>query len=132
MKKLTEDRIYYKCVSNDLTSAYAHFSDASVQYKQCEWVYPHIPYSKLFVFNTFETARNFSRGLIYTCKVYNPQIMLKMVLPGHFSDENIINFWRRKKRKKPYDCFTGVVYQGTVICDAIMLLEKIPKKIFYP
>jgi hypothetical protein len=99
-----------------------------IEYYIARWVYPRVPHSKLFVFDSIENARRAaipSRHRIYKCEVKNPQ-GIKYIAP-FYNYNHVKLFWKLKHSKKKFShlqCTSNGVPQGTLICDAVKLIER--------
>ncbi len=134
---MTKQKIYYKCVRvhNTQLTSYVISSRNSfcVQYKLDKWIYPSVSGTKLFVFETLEDAKNFTRHgysfAIFECNVINPQNKYSIF---HCSKYNFVNLTivegmlrLRKQRKKFTHLQIGDMPKNTVVCDAIKLTKGI-------
>lgn len=86
----------YKVLTNKCGSCIYPFQN----YKICEWTYPTIPHSKLFVFDTLENALKFGDAseCIWECEVENPT-RVKYV-PSMINCDLLSSFWLNRKNKK--------------------------------
>lgn len=69
-------KTYYKVLQKDMTSAclWSSISKFRVEYKINQWVEPKVEGTKLFIFESLESAKNLAKGLsedIYECIAEN-------------------------------------------------------------
>lgn len=122
----------------------------NIEYIPGEWTFPKLSGSKLSVFSSRKVAMNFlvQRGLIagYTleqiknedryrvlpCHVKNPKTTGLYVLSGmgehKYTRRQILKFWSayNHPEEKYGECLkdVGTPPDGTVFCDAVMLINK--------
>jgi len=131
---MTQDKIYYKVITNSRKSISMLNPDMRVNYPVNKWAYPKLNNSKLMVFDKKENALQFmqdliDRGsLIVRCKVKNP-IKLKYTPLLFCNKEDFGAFWNifkktLKNKKSLKRIYRNIVApKGTVICDEVYCLE---------
>ena len=117
--------IYYKVLRENLLSATTYTRGVEVQYKVDEWIKPQVENTKLMVFETFELAKRFCDKLcgqryIYSCEVANPQ-PAPAKLCSVWSEQKYGAFWENKVNENLINLPSP---QGTIICDAVKLIEQ--------
>ena len=134
------DRIYYKVVCEDLTSACVPrwyeesgvIDKFCVQYIKNEWVYPKINGSKLMVFNHLDYAKKFARDRgwkvkIFECEIKNPSKKAPFIRNTNGIELFIEKCIELKKNKKKYShlCQLESIPPGTIFCNAVKLTKEI-------
>lgn len=126
---MRKQKYYYKFVEeNGEDEFFSWFvgsilSDLSVEYKIGKWVKPKLKGSKLFVFDTFKHAREWSScELLFKCEVKNSREK-RRILFGEVNvlavTKNVENFWKGKKM------FNKKAPKGTYVCDAVKLIKEV-------
>lgn len=118
-----------RSVNDRLYSAVAPDTTWGIEYTPNKWIYPSIPNSRIFVFDSLKNAKDFIRNErsleIWECCVLNPSdAKYKTILEVSFSSiskEYMEMFWSKKLMYAPQR-YTPT---GTVFCDAIKLTNKI-------
>lgn len=130
------NKTYYKVVyernSKELASIFEYFygrNDFSVVYYTEEWTAPVKEGTRLFCFDSLESAKYFIRYRfrkseikIYECEVKNPGI--PKFLSSSLSATYFNKFWNSKKKKKSAE-WKKRAPEGTVSCDAIRLIKEV-------
>lgn len=128
------ERIYYKAVKKvSLQSVIvSSVNPYAIGYKINQWVYPKNPQAPLFVFNSLEAAKLFTKGLevwIFTCHIQKHAQQPKKILGGH--QLSLIGvFWEKTNLVLPDGSSypvgaLGSIPPGTTFASAVKLLEKI-------
>lgn len=125
-------KLYYKVVKEIPSGLRSVNISATIIYEVGKWVLPKILWSKLFVFADYSDAKSFIREKllesnqwrIYSCQVQNPSKIRHIV--SSF-DYGLTKFWKLHKNKKKISHLGGVypAPYGTVICDAVKLIERV-------
>ncbi len=129
---MNEVTVYWKCLAPGRLSAIcapslwglSSASLAAIHYPKHQWVTPHIPGSKLFVFNHRPSALRFASSsslITVPCLVKSPK---KVKLSGRLSFDTTDEvtqfkmFWNQSTEAPTFQ-----VPEGTFICDAVRCLE---------
>ena len=123
-------KTYYKLVKDDFSSGGLCLDNCySTRYPIAQWHTPPRKGTKLFVFESFETAMHFNCGVLYgtaqvfECEVKNPSKPKRIAEPYAV---DIALFWENKrKHKKQLVHHTKLPPAGTVWCDAVRLTKHI-------
>lgn len=110
--KLAEDveaiglqNIYYKVIhvngiTKDLESCIVNDTDLVQIYTPGEWTYPRIPNTKLFVFDLYESAKefaereNFHRNFeLWECEIGEKDIIAHELIPFPSMESRVKEFW---------------------------------------
>lgn len=137
-------KYYFKVVTDKLKSYTDNFreineSEYPVQYKLNDYVKPNIQGSKLYVFDNFDSAKNFAYTnryssnyplLIYLCIVENPKVCTGIGDINYAGSlTNIMNiFWRANTDKSVRYINTKNPPSNTIECDSVCLLAKLDWK----
>lgn len=127
---MLKKKTYYKILTRDLTSINGIIN---ISYKEHEWMRPVKGTDGLFAFDNLDDALNFKNkylhAVLYTCDVTFPRkikIILNPAADHDLDEDNIMCFWRKRRNKQKIDSsITFHAPKGTVLCDAIKLLQKI-------
>jgi hypothetical protein len=115
-----------------LSSDVAQF--ACIEYKPDQWTRPKVPNSKLFVFSDQASAAcmfGFHRDIyqIWSCKVKNPSFITARLLVNLIGNATALkDFWLGEGFKTlpdPTDYYHTYCPKNTVVCDAVMLLDRV-------
>jgi len=115
-------QIYYKCLSGQ--KSVIGLSDISLYYTLNEWVYPVIPNSKLFVFDTLESAQKAYLG----DKIFECEVLGVPESPSYIADiYEVKNFWRNINAKHSLDFHIAhdLPPVGTLLVDAVKITKLI-------
>lgn len=119
--------IGYKVVSYSRRSAIINRGDFAVEYKLNEWVYPKFKEAPLMVFGTYEEAEDFRKKehwkslIIYKCEYKKSKRKWGWCL------DNTEDVLLKRRQKKKISHLLGKLPDGTILADAVMLLEKVNK-----
>jgi hypothetical protein len=96
-----------------------------IRYKKNKWVHMPYPGAYLYVFDTFEAARDFVSDFndecIYRVEVKNPHKRgLSIFTFGYLTEA-----FRAKKNKKKFSHWLKSAPRGTVGVEAVKLLERV-------
>jgi hypothetical protein len=116
-------KIYYKCLSH-CNSSVIGLDNVSLYYELNEWTYPVIPRSRLFVFDTLESARTSYLG----DKIFECEVLGIPERPEYIADiYQVINFWRAyiDKESPLYMSICNIPPKGTLLVDAVKITKLI-------
>jgi len=124
--------LYYKIVNTEdgvLKSCIIPKYSGGIVYRVGEWTKPVIANSKLFVFNSLESAKNFRGGnwfqSIYECEVINPTLPPSVIVHHmSFYRYTVEKFWDGHALN--LDEQSDYIINGTVFCDSVKLTKLIP------
>jgi hypothetical protein len=115
-------QIYYKCLGNN--RSIIGLKGISLYYTLNEWVYPVIPNSKLFVFDTLKSAKECYLGnQIFECEIFGvPES------PSYIADiYEVKDFWKRinKEQLPDFNNMDILPPVGTLLVDAVKITKLI-------
>jgi len=134
---MPDDQTYYKLVSIESDGSFGsvfmprYRTDVYVQYKINEWTYSILPISKLFVFDDEQILRSFQAATFgwFKCSVLNPCVPEpSFAIPEtHGKSSTLLEFWTQYliAHRKSYSMPLWTPLPHTVLCDAVMLLERL-------
>jgi len=121
---------YYKVLKHGKSVLMDLPISLKVEYKLNEWVKPKLENSPLFVFSSLQQAHfhydQMCADSIYECEVKNPRtIKIIAAILDYYALNNVVRFWKDRKRKKGCKVSSWPAPKGTIICDEVKLTKKV-------
>ena len=119
------DKFYSFNIDPTVTKEDEHCFGLSLEYSTEYWTKPVIENSKLFVFDSLDSAISLveyygaqSIANIFECEVKNPKRTKFIASTSFISTNTVVSFWNNHSNKLEAP-------HGTVVCDEVKLIKRV-------